>query len=247
MFSSWCVAFIFAKNANNRMIGAETSSTTMSALLFYLSRNQHCYQRLASEIRSTFMDGGDIRKGAKLVGCKYLRACIDEALRLSPPVPGILWREVSGDEIKKNGPLVIDGHVISPGTQVGVCTYAVHHNEEYFPEPFMFKPERWLADEITPSRPLQAFAPFSIGCRSCPGKTMAYLEISLTVAKILWYFDFENCSSSLGSLEGGNPGRSGRRGRAEEFQLYDIFATTHTGPILSFRPRGEFWKELATV
>ncbi|XXH01379.1 hypothetical protein Hte_007739 [Hypoxylon texense] len=226
--------------------GAETSSTTMSALLFYLSRNRECYQRLASEIRSTFTNGEDIRKGSKLVGCQYLRACIDETLRLSPPVPGILWREASRDDTEKHGPLIIDGHVISPGTQVGVSTYAVHHNEEYFPEPFAFRPERWLADE-TPGRPLQAFVPFSIGSRSCPGKSMAYLEISLTVARILWYFDFEKCSGSLGDVGGGEPGRPGPRGRADEFQLHDIFASTHAGPVLSFRPQGELWRELETL
>ncbi|OTB05051.1 hypothetical protein M426DRAFT_57542 [Hypoxylon sp. CI-4A] len=223
--------------------GHETSATTMSAMLFYLSRNKECYHKLASEIRSAFANGADIRKGSVLAGCKYLRACIDETLRMSPPLSGTLWREATRDDSMENGPLVIDGHLIPPGTQIGVCTYAIHHNEEYFPEPFVFKPERWTTD-ITAGRPSPAFAPFSLGPRSCAGKSLAYQEISITVAKILWYFDFERPAGNLGNIGAGKPGG---RGVPEEFRLYDILTSTHNGPVLSFRTRGELWKELATM
>ncbi|KAI0172822.1 major facilitator superfamily domain-containing protein [Hypoxylon sp. FL1284] len=207
--------------------GTETSTTTMSALFFYLSRNKECYQRLASEVRTAFTRGSNIKKGPNLVGS-----------------PGILWREASAQDAENNSPLVIDGHVVRPGTQVGVSTYAIHHNEEYFPDPFAFKPERWLADEID-SRVLHAFVPFSTGTRSCSGKSMAYLEISLTVANTMWYFNFETPSRSPGGVDGGKSGRLGRRGRSDEFQLYDIFTATHTGPVLSFRPRGAVANEEA--
>lgn len=42
------------------------------------------------------------------------------------------------------GELIVDGHIIPRGTLVGVNPYAVMHNEEYYPEPFVFWPERWL-------------------------------------------------------------------------------------------------------
>lgn len=226
------------------MTGTETSSTALNALFFYLSRNPDCYRKLATEIRSRFTTGADIRGGSTLAGCQYLHACINEALRLAPPGPGTFWREISQGEIEKNGPLIIDGHVIKPGTQLGVCTYAIHHSEEYFPDPFAFKPERWIADDST-IQTYQAFAPFSIGPRSCPGKTMAYMEIGLTVAKILWYFDFDRPSGSLSDLGGGKLGRPGGRGRPDEFQLYDIFSSTFEGIAMVFRTRGELYKELA--
>ncbi|RYP80036.1 hypothetical protein DL770_006395 [Monosporascus sp. CRB-9-2] len=226
--------------------GGETSATTLSALFFYLSRNPDCYHRLATEIRSTFTTGADIRGGPQLAGCQYLNACISEALRIAPPAPGTLWRELPFDDTKDNGPLIIDGHVVSPGTQVGVCTYAIHHNEEYFPEPFMFRPERWMKDNAA-TRSHEAFVPFSLGSRSCAGKTLAYQEIGITLAKTLWYFDFEKPSGTPGDVGGGKSGSLGGRGRPNEFQLYDIFASTHEGPMLFFRTRGDFYKELQTV
>ncbi|CAG8959910.1 hypothetical protein HYFRA_00013182 [Hymenoscyphus fraxineus] len=69
----------------------DTTRTALSATFFYLSRNPSSYQRLAAEIRSTFTSGDEIC-GAKLGSCVYLRACIDEALRLASPVSGILVR-----------------------------------------------------------------------------------------------------------------------------------------------------------
>ncbi|CAG8980246.1 hypothetical protein HYALB_00009828 [Hymenoscyphus albidus] len=84
----WAEANIFLAAAG------DTTRTALSATFFYLSRNPVSYQRLAAEIRSTFTSGDEIC-GAKLASCTYLRACIDEALRLASPVSGILWRDFS--------------------------------------------------------------------------------------------------------------------------------------------------------
>jgi cytochrome P450 len=217
----------------------------MSALFFYLLKHPDCYEKLALEIRSTFERGAQIKSGPVLASCSYLRACIDETLRMSPPGSGTFWRELSDNDTEQRGPLIIDGHIVAPGTQVGVCTYAIHHNPDYFPDPFTFKPDRWLGKNAT-ARQFQAFAPFSLGSRACAGKTLAYLEISLTVAKTLWYFDFEQPQSGDMSDEGGRRLSFGRnRGRDEEFRMYDIFSAAHKGPLVSFETRGDYWTDLA--
>ncbi|CAJ2505668.1 Uu.00g130620.m01.CDS01 [Anthostomella pinea] len=222
--------------------GSDTTATTIAATLFYLSRNPRCYQQLANEIRSTFTCTQDIKGGPQLASCHYLRACIDEALRLSPPVPGTLWRTQDPDD---DQPLVIDGHVIPKGTIFGVSSYAIHHNEAYFPNSFAFKPERWLEGHTAGGKHTSdAFAAFSVGARSCAGKPMAYLELSLVIARMLWYFDFEPASGSLGEVGGGMAGGPTGRERLGEFQLEDIFTARHDGPYLAFHPRGELWKEL---
>ncbi|OTB01372.1 hypothetical protein M426DRAFT_323513 [Hypoxylon sp. CI-4A] len=211
--------------------GGDTTSTALSALFFYLSRNPSCYKKLADEIRSKFTSGADIQ-GAQLSGCQYLRACINEALRMSPPISGTLWRETSPEYAGKS--FIVDDHVIPSGTQIGVNIYSIHHNPECFPEPFSFKPERWLAVDNAEGREsltATAFTPFSIGSRGCAGKALAYLEASLTMAKTLWYFDFEEASVDKGW-------------DSTEFLLRDVFTSTHEGPYLTFRPRGDAWKEI---
>ncbi|KAI5925801.1 benzoate 4-monooxygenase cytochrome P450 [Camillea tinctor] len=211
----------------------DTTSTTLSSLFFYLAQNPDCKRKLVEEIQSTFTSGEDIRAGAKLSGCIYLRACIDEALRMSPPVAGTLWRE----QLPQDGdtPWIVDGHVIPRGTQVGVNIYSLHHNEEYFPDPFTYKPERWLGDQGK-SANRAAFMPFSTGARGCAGKAMAYQETSLVMTKTLWYFDFEPAShNGNGCAEVNENG---------EFLLYEILTSYHDGPYLMFKTRGDLWKEI---
>ncbi|KAI0818007.1 cytochrome P450 [Xylaria sp. FL0064] len=229
--------------------GSTPPATTVCALFFYLSRKPECYRSLANEVRSTFSCADEIRSGPQLSNCKYLRACIDESLRISPPSLATLWREQSdgtGDFV------TIDGHVVPKGTQVGVNIYALHHNEEYFPEPFSFKPDRWLEPRqggnseksSLRSKIHDAFVPFIVGPRSCAGKAMVYQEVSLVVAKTFWYFDFERCSGPLGDVGGGKTSNQNGRNRVDEFQLFDVFNSHHQGPNLVFKSRGDFHNDL---
>ena len=181
---------------------------------------------------------------------------------MSPSSLGPAWRAQDPASVAAGELFVVDGHVIPAGTQVGSSRYAVQHNATYFPSPFAFKPERWLPpsndnldtasqhDALTAMR--RAFAPFSLGDRGCAGKAMAYLEMSLTIAKTMWYFDFAKAPGEAGELGGGG-GSSERsrtdaygRGRPDEFQLYYSLVVENDGPNLVFTPRGEWWKELET-
>ncbi|KAI0868254.1 cytochrome P450 [Hypoxylon argillaceum] len=222
--------------------GGDTTPTGMSALFFYLARNPRCYQRLAEEIRATFGTAAEIRNGPKLASCSYLRACFDEALRMSPPTAGTLWRQQVVNRGRQPEPLVVDGHVIPPGTQIGVNIYSIHHNEQYFPRPFTYLPERWLPgcpEYQTTNR--NAFIAFSTGPRGCAGKAMAYLEASLVIAKTLWYFDFEEVASDT------QKSKRSEDDEANEYQLNDIVVSTHDGPWLRFSPRAECKAELGTA
>jgi cytochrome P450 len=219
--------------------GGDTTATALTAAFFYLSRYPSCYQKLAIEIRSTFKSGIEIQGGVKIAGCSYLRACIDESLRITPPTPTTLWRELRAGF--DNEPLIIDGHIISSGTQVGVNTYSIHHNDAYFPDPFVFKPERWLADDAGTSEEAKklardAFAAFSLGCRGCAGKAMAYLEMNLVLAKTFWYMDFARPSDSrINRIGEGPEGQGGGRGGRVDFQVKEQFTSVHEGPNLVFR------------
>lgn len=214
-------------------------ATGISAAFFYLARNPECYRKVAHEIRSTFGSAADIKTGSQLPACIYLRACIDESMRMSPPISTTLWRQ---KDPKIHQPLVIDGHVIPDGTLIGVNAYALHHNEKYFPQPFTFRPERWLEKgENEEARKLArgSFAAFSTGPRGCAGKPLAYLEFSLVLAKTLWYFDFESAPGRLGDIGGGSPGATNGRDRPDEYQVDDIFTARHDGPYLVFQTRDD--------
>ena len=81
--------------------GSDTTSTALAGTFFYLVHNQQALDKLKQEVRGAFGDVEQIRMGATLPSLHYLRACIDEAMRLSPPVGGLLPRQVlaGGTEI----------------------------------------------------------------------------------------------------------------------------------------------------
>ncbi|RYP42527.1 hypothetical protein DL767_000215 [Monosporascus sp. MG133] len=140
---------------------------------------------------------------------------------MSPPIPATLWRTQVQDD---GEPMIIDGHIVPKGTEIGVNTYAFHHNENIFPDPFCFNPDRWLDCSADGKDEIQrkAFAVFSTGARGCPGKAVAYLEISLVIAKTLWYFDFEPVKGSsddivAGTVTRGIPGCKVKEPQFERF------------------------------
>lgn len=59
----------------------------------------------------------------------------------------------------------------------------------YFPDPLACKPTRWLSPHTPPDSVAlarSAFMPFNSGSRGCAAKPLAYLEMSLAVARVVW-------------------------------------------------------------
>ncbi|KAL4992945.1 cytochrome P450 [Aspergillus recurvatus] len=214
----------------------DTTSITLRAIIFYLSRNPHTYARLAHEIRTTFATDEVIGADEKLEGCAYLHACIREAMRMSPAVPGTaMFRHVSP------GGQTIDGEHIPAGYNVAAGIYTVHHNEEIFPRPFEFIPERWIADEHTTQEQLdlrtKMWVPFSMGPRACIGKAFAQTLISMTVAALMNTYDFRVADGPEGTAGSGHPFGEMGRTNPGEFQLYDRIVATGVGPVLQLKRR----------
>ncbi|KAF7959196.1 hypothetical protein EAE96_002711 [Botrytis aclada] len=216
--------------------GADTTSTALTSLFFYLSRNKACYGKLVAEIRSTFGSVSEIETGPRLAECHYLRACIDESMRMSPPISSTLWRTISAAD-----GVWIHGNYIPKGVDIGVSPYAFHHNDEVFPDSYKFKPDRWIESPENSSEAIEkaraAFSPFSIGTRACAGRTMAYTEISDTIARTLWALDIKPAEGSLGRIGEGMEGSGKGYDRKGEFQLKDHITCCHNGPYLQFKLR----------
>jgi len=192
------------------------------------------YNKVTGEVRRKFTDIEDICSGPMLSSCTYLRACIDEAMRLSPSVGGLLPREVLA------GGLNVDDHYVPEGIVVGTPHYALHHNAEYYPDPFNYHPERWIIDSRTGvgekdvELAHSAFCAFSIGPRGCIGKGMAYMELMTVLARTLFMYDMRQAPGT--SLGEGKPELEWGRHRQTEFQLKDTFTSMKNGPMVQFRP-----------
>lgn len=169
--------------------GSETTATALSGLMARLIWNPQCYAKLTHEIRSTFSEESSITFNAVL-NLPYLNACIEEALRVHPPVPAGPPRVVppGGD--------FIDGKWVPGGVTVSVGAWASSHNPDHFRNPDDFIPERWI-DPSYKSDVAKGMQPFSLGPRNCIGKNLAYMEMRIVVARMLWNFDIASTDGAL--------------------------------------------------
>ena len=217
--------------------GSDTSSVVLASFMFYITRNRAAYKKLCTEIRTTFSSPEQVVHGAALTSCVYLRACIDEALRLGTPGPEELSREVL------KGGAMIDGHFYPTGTIVGNPRWAQYHNDDFWGDSEVFRPERWIPDEATAtteedvSRLKSNFQPFAYGPGNCPGKNIAILELSVTVARTLLRFDVRKSLEGDCDLgEGVATAQWGKRNK-NIWQIEDAYITVHKGPIVQFKKR----------
>lgn len=93
--------------------GSETSATLLSGVIFYLLKNPSTLEKLTDEIRTAFFDPADMNF-VKLAKLQYLNACLQEALRMYPPIPGVTSRKMIP------GGAVINGYFIPEG--VSLCS-----------------------------------------------------------------------------------------------------------------------------
>lgn len=171
--------------------------------------------------------------GPLLQKMTYLRACLDESMRLCPPIPMLLPREVLP------GGLHVNQHFFPAGTIVSVPMYALHHSTEHFDRPFAYDPSRWLlrgsaaaregegvsADVLT--RQKRVFVPFSLGPQACIGRNVALLVVEVSITRALWLYDVR----IVPGME--HPGVS----REGEYRIKDNFIVRKEGPVLQFRRR----------
>lgn len=155
---------------NILLAGRDTTAATLTTLWFCIARYPRVLRGLRAEIESFAGRAPDL---VELQDLKYLKAVINESLRLYPIVPEN--SRVAREDTTlprgggKNGDLPL---FIPKGEIVGWSLYTMHRRKDIFGEDAEdFRPERWLdAENETPLRPGWAYLPFSGGPRVCIGR-----------------------------------------------------------------------------
>ncbi len=141
------------------LAGHETTATALAWTFDLLLRHQNALDRLGESLG----DGEE----------DYLRATITESLRLRPVVP------LAGRRLSKE--LIADGLTLPPGTDVTPAIWLTHTRGDIYPEPFAFKPDRFL-DEGPDT---YAWIPFGGGVRRCLGASFAEFEMRVVLREVL--------------------------------------------------------------
>ncbi|PYI01805.1 cytochrome P450 [Aspergillus sclerotiicarbonarius CBS 121057] len=165
--------------------GSESITTVVTGTVNYLLREPEKMRRLVEGLRGRFEREEEVT-GSAVKGLPYLDAVLNEGMRLCPTIPDGMRRLVP------EGGAVIAGEFVPGGTTVSVCQWASYRSESNFCDPDEFAPERWLGEEggkRFEGDVKSAFNPFSLGAHNCPGQNLAWLELRLILARLLWRYD----------------------------------------------------------
>jgi cytochrome P450 len=161
--------------------GHDTTSSTLSFLMYELSRNPVVLERLLDE-QDAVLAGRKPNAEELLSGLPYLSMVVAETLRLYPPV----W---FGPRLCVK-PFEFHGFTIPAGIHVIHSSWVTHRLPEIFPNPEAFIPERF-APEARRRLPPGGYIPFGGGQRICIGKRFGQLVIKAVATAVLQRFRCE--------------------------------------------------------
>ncbi|KAG8735100.1 hypothetical protein FRC10_011001 [Ceratobasidium sp. 414] len=215
------------------LAGRDTSASLLTFLTYVLAMYPDVYQRLEAEIEATVIFNDPITID-NIKDMRYLRATINETLRLFPPVPFNIRRSTDIPSILPSLLSHIPGGLyMYPHCSITFSSLHVHRRKDLWGDDAEeFKPERWLTEsspKVHVTNPY-AFLPFNGGprmarmlsfCRGehnssiyqCLGQNLAYLLVSQTVVSLVrgftWTLSPDHQPAMVPPAWKGQPGRKG--------------------------------------
>ncbi len=144
--------------------------------IFLLSQHPEALSKALGEIHGMMGDGTPTQEQVEKM--PYLEGAIKEAMRLFPA--GAWTARVAMQDFE------LASHALPKGTWIVMSPYITHRLPEIFPEPYKFKPERWLAAHHS----AYEFMPFSAGPRYCIGTSLGMMQLKITLSILLRKFSF---------------------------------------------------------
>lgn len=164
--------------------GSVTTAIAIANAAYQLLRNPACLRRLRrlrEELDAVLDPDEVVAPYDKVKHLPYLRACLDESLRLFPPTSHGLPRATPPE-----GAMIL-GEWIAGNTTVSISAMVAHRDESVFYESEKYIPERWLGEKGKELLPY--FVTFSAGSRGCIGRNISCLEQTVCIASIIHRYD----------------------------------------------------------
>lgn len=175
---------------NLMFAGRDTTSTTLTWFFWLLAKNPLVETKIREEIQQQLhlkegenLEFFNVEESQKLV---YLHGAFCEALRLFPPV-----------SIEHKSPVELDvlpsGHRVSPNMKILISVYTMGRMETLWGKDCLeFKPERWITERgVVKHEPSYKFPAFHAGPRTCLGKDMAFIQMKMVAATIIYNYHIQ--------------------------------------------------------
>lgn len=145
------------------LFGHDSSAATLGWLFSHLCSHRESYAAVEAAVRA----------GADGEIAPLLTAALQESMRLRPVVVHLTRHAVADTQV--------GGHVIRAGERVLPCTYLAHHHPDYFPDPYRYRPERFLVGADY----RHGYFPFGLGNRLCVGMPLALRQMEIIAVALL--------------------------------------------------------------
>jgi cytochrome P450 len=158
------------------LAGHETTANQLAWAWERLTRTPEAYERLRAAARGETPAPQDV-----------VEATLNEAMRVRPVIP------MTGRRVAV--PWRLGPYGVPAGTAVAVSMLLLHHREDLYPDPFAFRPERWLDSEGRAIKPgTYELIPFGGGTRRCLGAALAMAEMRAVLRTMARRLDLEAAS-----------------------------------------------------
>ena len=155
------------------LAGHETTSNALSWTWRWLSTNPAVREQMLAEVDENIGDRVPTMDDMELL--PWTRACIEEAMRINPPVWMVGRKALTDDEV--------DGYHVPAGSSMMILITMIHRDPDIWPNPEGYDPRRFMPENAK-ARPRHAYLPFGAGRRMCVGSTFAIVEATLLAAMI---------------------------------------------------------------
>nr|XP_007146612.1 hypothetical protein PHAVU_006G054900g [Phaseolus vulgaris]ESW18606.1 hypothetical protein PHAVU_006G054900g [Phaseolus vulgaris] len=163
--------------------GGETSATTIDWAMAEIIKDSRIMRKAQAEVREVFNMKRRVDENC-INELKYLKLVVKETLRFHPPLPLLLPRECGKT-------CEIHGYNIPAKSKVIVNAWAIGRDSNYWTEPERFYPERFIDSTVDYKGNNFEFIPFGAGRRICPGSTFSSRIVEVTLAMLLYHFDWK--------------------------------------------------------
>ncbi|EGI58147.1 Cytochrome P450 4C1 [Acromyrmex echinatior] len=162
--------------------GHDTVAVGLTYAILLLAEHEDVQKRARNEISAIMEANGGKLTMSALNNMPYLERCLKESLRLYPSVP-FISRVLSKD-------LQTQTYLVPSGTIVHLNIYDIHRDPNFWPNPDVFDPDRFLLEKIQKRHPY-SYLPFSAGPRNCIGQRFAMMELKAIIATLIYNFYLE--------------------------------------------------------
>lgn len=175
--------------------GFETVSTAMSFALHELALNPDIQERLVQEIKENDFKNDGKFDYKSIQNMTYMDMVISEVLRLWPPAPALDRKCIKEYNLGKPNNEATEDYIVRKGENIGIPTWAIHRDPQYFEDPLKFDPERFSEENKHKIKPF-SYLPFGAGPRNCIGSRFALCEVKILLYQLLLNFEVAPCEKT---------------------------------------------------